>query len=148
MPQVCVVEFIQAEADAVYELFCDLETFPQFMANVVNIQVVERGDGWSVSHWDTELDGAPLSWREVDQYDPKNHVIDFCLVEGDIAKFEGRWSFQPCDGGTACTCELEYELGVSIIEDVVGPTIREKIKHNIAGMLQAANERLAMACCN
>ena len=142
MPRVCVAEFVRVEPAAVYELFRDPETFPQFMPNVCSIEVVERGDVWSVSQWLTDLDGAPLRWREIDNYDAQDHVVEFRLIEGDIAKFEGRWTFKPCRDGTACVCELEYELGVSVIEDVVGPIIRQKVELNIRTMLAAVKQRL------
>ena len=142
MPYVCVVEFIRAEPSAVYKLFRDPRTFPDFMPNVHKVELAEEGDHWSVSEWLTDLDGAPLEWREIDNYDDANHVVQFRLLDGDITKFEGRWAFEPCDEGTMCKSELEYELGVSIIEDVVGPVIRQKVENNIRSMLLAVKGRL------
>ena len=145
MSFVGVVEFVRAEPSTVYALFRDPEAFPEFMSSVESIKVLERGDGWSVSHWLTDLDGAPLEWQEIDHYDDERHVITFQLIEGDVTKFEGRWAFEPCEGGTVALCEIEYELGVPVIEEAVGPIIREKIEKNVQEMLAAAKERLEAA---
>jgi len=142
MAHVHVSEFIHAEAGVVYSLFRDPETFPEFMPNVTSIEVTERGESWSVSHWVTDLDGAPLEWREVDSYDDAEHVVDFQLIDGDVEQFEGRWAFVPCDGGTLAVCELQYSLGIPVLEEAVGPTLQQKIEHNIDLMLTAVRERV------
>lgn len=142
MPHVHLSECICATPQAVYELFCEPGQFPLFMPSVTSVEIVERGDGWAVTQWVTDLDGAPLEWQEIDRYDGENLVVAFRLVEGDVERFDGRWSFEACEGGTLASCELIYELGVSIIEEVVGPTIKEKIEHNIRLMLAAMKERL------
>jgi ribosome-associated toxin RatA of RatAB toxin-antitoxin module len=142
MPHASVTEFVRAEPGAVYELFLDAERFPEFMSNVESVAVVERGEGWSVSHWHTDLDGAPLEWRERDRFDDERRMVQFRLIEGDIARFEGYWQFAPSGEGTRATCELDYELGVPVIEEIVGPTIHEKIVQNIQEMLRAVKERL------
>ncbi|MFP4057390.1 MAG: type II toxin-antitoxin system RatA family toxin [Candidatus Brocadiia bacterium] len=143
MPQVRVSEVVRAEPEAVYRLFLDVESFPRFMPNVERIEVVERGEGWAVSRWLTDLDGAPLTWCERDTYDPENLVVAFQLTEGDIAKFEGHWAFLPHEAGTLALCVLDYELGVPLIEEVVGPTLREKVERNIATMLAAVEARVS-----
>jgi len=142
MPHVHVTEFVRAEPKKVLDLFRDLETFPEYMANVTSIEVVERGAGWSVSHWVTDLDGAPLEWREMDSFDDEQCAMEFRLTEGDIEQFEGRWCFTPCDGGTRATCDLDYRLGVPVIEEAVGPTILHKVEHNMSQMLAAIKQRL------
>jgi len=121
MPHLRVEERIRAAPRAVYDLFRQVETFPEFMPNVKSIQVIERSEGWSVSHWHTDLDGAP------------------------IAQLEGHWAFEPCEEGTLLVCDLDYDLGVPLVEEVVGATVREKLQHNIEEMLRAARERLEPA---
>jgi ribosome-associated toxin RatA of RatAB toxin-antitoxin module len=145
MPHVRVEAFIQAEPAVVYTLFRNPETFPDFMPNVTSIEVVERGTDRSISHWVTDLDGAPLEWREADVYDDEQHVVFFQLVEGDVEQFEGRWAFLPHEGGTLSLCELDYSLGVPVLEEAVGPVLREKIEHNIHQMLSAVKERVEAA---
>ena len=141
MPHVRVEAFVRAAPADVYALFRNPETFPDFMPNVTSIEVVERGDGRSVSHWLTDLDGAPLEWTEADVYDDAQHVVAFSLIEGDVEEFEGRWLFLPREGGTLAVCELDYSLGVPILEEAVGPILQEKIEHNIRQMLAAVKER-------
>ena len=141
MPHVHVEAFIRATPDAVYALFRNPETFPDFMPNVTSIEVVERREDRSISHWVTDLDGAPLEWREADFYDDEEHVVVFQLIEGDVEQFEGRWLFVACGEGTLAVCELDYSLGVSVLEEAVGPLLQEKIEHNIDEMLNAVRER-------
>jgi len=145
MPHLRVVETVRAAPSAVYEVFCHIESFPDFMPNVQSIEVLEQGDGWSVSQWHTDLDGAPLEWKEREEYDPGALRIGFSLLEGDIAQLEGYWAFEPCEEGTLLVCELDYDLGVPLVEEVVGATVREKLQHNIQEMLRAVRQRLEPA---
>lgn len=145
MPHLKAVETVHAEPSAVFELFRHVETFPDFMPNVESIEVAERGEGWSVSHWHTDLDGAPLQWKERDDYDPQALEIRFSLLEGDIAQLDGHWAFAPRPEGTLVSCEFDYDLGVPLVEEVVGDTIREKLQHNIEEMLRAVRQRLEPA---
>mgnify|MGYP000026366186 CR=1 FL=1 len=137
MPHVRVEHFIQADPAAVYALFRDPVTFPDFMPNVKSITVSHRMPDRSVSHWVTDLDGAPLEWREADVYDDEGHVVHFQLIDGDIEQFEGRWMFLPHEGGTLSVCELDYSLGVPVLEEAVGPVLQQKIHDNIEQMFQA-----------
>ena len=142
MPHVHVEARMAAEPAVVYELFRDPEAFPDFMPNVTSIEVVERGEGEAVSHWVTDLDGAPLEWSERDTYDDERCVVAFKLLDGDVEEFEGWWRFAPVEGGTLAVCDLDYSLGVPVIEDAIGPLLQEKIEQNIVQMLQAMKDRV------
>ena len=104
--------------------------------------MIEQGNDRSISHWVTDLDGAPLEWREADVYDGEQHVVFFQLIEGDVEQFEGRWVFLPHEDGTLSVCELDYSLGVPVIEEAIGPVLQQKIEHNINQMLAAVKERV------
>ena len=51
-------------------------------------------------------------------------------------------SFEPREDGTLVRCELDYDVGVPLIEEVVGETIQQKLEHNIQEMLRGARARL------
>ena len=137
MPHVRVEAFIRAEPGDVYALFRNPETFPDFMPNVTSIEVTEREGDRAVSHWVTDLE-----WREQDRYDDARRVVTFELLDGDIEQFDGRWQFEGCEGGTLAVCELDYSLGVAVLEEAVGPVVREKIEANIRQMLGSVRERV------
>ena len=79
----------------VYELAKDQERFPQFMPDV------EIGDDpraprrcASISRWKTLVEEAPIEWTEEDRFDDAALRIDYKLIEGDLDKFEGAWTFE------------------------------------------------------
>ena len=123
--------------EAAFQFVVDVENYSRCMPNVNSVRIVEHSGGFRVTHWDTEIEGAPLIWSERDSICEESYCIRFECVEGDFDVFRGLWEVLPGGGPSEVrvACELEYSVGIPVIEEVLGPVLRQKIAENLTAML-------------
>jgi ribosome-associated toxin RatA of RatAB toxin-antitoxin module len=137
MPYVKTTIAIAAPARVVYELAKDQERFPEFMPDVETVKVIEKhSDRW-VTQWKTLVEEAPIEWTEEDRFDDDALRIDYKLLEGDLDKFDGAWTFEERDGQTHVVLGVDYDFGVPTLAELIGPTLEKKVKENCEMMLAA-----------
>ncbi|MBM4318670.1 MAG: hypothetical protein FJ125_01600, partial [Deltaproteobacteria bacterium] len=95
-----------------------------------------------ITSWDTEIEGAPLLWTERDTILPDELTIRFESIDGDFDVFRGAWLVVPHGAGVVLACELEYSLGVAILDELVGPILKQKIVENLSIMLDGLTRGL------
>ncbi|TAM72890.1 cyclase [bacterium] len=138
MPYVESSITIKAPARHVYDIAKEQERFPEFMPDVESIAVVERHPGRMLTKWKTLVEGAPIEWLEEDVFHDDACRIDYKLLEGDLDKFEGAWTFSEDGGGeTLVTLGVDYDFGVPTLAELIGPTLQKKVEENSAMMLAA-----------
>ncbi len=128
---------IAAPARRVYELAKDQERFPQFMPDVEKVTILERNPDSVISRWKTLVEEAPIEWTEEDRFDDAALRIDYQLLEGDLDKFEGAWTFEHRDGVTHVVLGVDYDFGVPTLAELIGPTLQKKVRENSEMMLAA-----------
>ncbi|MGA8576421.1 MAG: SRPBCC family protein [Candidatus Cybelea sp.] len=137
MPYVECRIVIDAPARRVYELAKDQERFPQFMPDVEKVTILERRTNGVISRWKTLVEEAPIEWTEEDRFDDAALRIDYQLLEGDLDKFEGAWTFEHREGATVVVLGVEYDFGVPTLAELIGPTLEKKVRENAEMMLVA-----------
>ncbi len=137
MPYVETSIAIAAPAHVVYELAKDQERFPQFMPDVETVKVLEKYDDRVITRWKTLVEEAPIEWTEEDRFDDAGRRIDYKLLEGDLDKFEGSWTFEERDGLTHVLLGVDYDFGVPTLAELIGPTLQKKVRENSEMMLAA-----------
>ena len=137
MPYVESSIVIDAPARHVYELAKDQGRFPQFMPDVESITILERRSDGMISHWKTLVEEAPIEWTEEDRFDDGTLRIDYKLIEGDLDKFQGSWTFEHRDGATHVVLGVDYDFGVPTLAELIGPTLEKKVRENSEMMLAA-----------
>ncbi|MGB6413959.1 MAG: aromatase/cyclase [Candidatus Cybelea sp.] len=144
MPYVESTIVIDAPAQRVYELAKDQEHFPQFMPDVETVTILERRADGVISRWKTLVEEAPIEWTEDDRFDDAALRIDYRLIEGDLDKFEGAWTFEDRDGRTHVVLGVDFDFGVPTLAELIGPTLERKVREN-SEMMLAALKRQAEA---
>ncbi|MFP4498849.1 MAG: type II toxin-antitoxin system RatA family toxin [Vulcanimicrobiota bacterium] len=142
MPYVETKIFIKTEPVRVYEMACNMEEFPEFMKDVEEVNVLERNANSTITEWVSNVDGTPLIWTEEDIFDDKSLKITYRLIEGDLDKFEGEWEFKQKDGGCEVILGVDYDFGMPSLTELIGPTLKEKVKENSEMMLIGMKEKL------
>ncbi|MGB6520906.1 MAG: aromatase/cyclase [Candidatus Cybelea sp.] len=137
MPYVECTIVIDAPAQRVYELAKDQEHFPQFMPDVENVTILQRRPDGVISRWKTLVEEAPIEWTEDDRFDDAALRIDYQLIEGDLDKFEGAWTFENRDGRTHVVLGVDFDFGVPTLAELIGPTLERKVRENSEMMLAA-----------
>jgi ribosome-associated toxin RatA of RatAB toxin-antitoxin module len=137
MPYVETSIAIAAPARVVYQLAKEQDRFPQFMPDVETVVILERHPDRAISRWKTLVEEAPIEWTEEDRFDDEALRIDYKLLEGDLDKFEGAWTFEERDGTTHVVLGVEYDFGVPTLAELIGPTLERKVRENSEMMLAA-----------
>ncbi len=135
---------ILAPARRVYELAKNQDRFPEFMPDVETVTILQRYPDGVVSRWKTLVEEAPIEWTEQDRFDDAALRIDYKLLEGDLDKFEGAWTFEYRDGATHVVLGVDYDFGVPTLAELIGPTLERKVREN-SEMMLAALKRQAEA---
>ena len=139
---------VDAPVRDVYELAKDQEHFPEFMPDVQSVRVLERRPDAILTRWKTLVEDAPIEWTEEDRFDDAATRIDYKLLEGDLEKFEGAWTFVERDGKTHVELGIEYDFGVPTLAELIGPTLAKKVRENaemmLAGLKAEAEARVAL----
>lgn len=137
MPYVETSIVIDAPAQRVYELAKEQERFPQFMPDVESVSVLERHPTHILTRWKTLVEEAPIEWIEEDRFNDEALRIDYKLLEGDLDKFEGAWTFAENGSSTHVVLGVDYDFGVPTLAELIGPTLQKKVKENSEMMLAA-----------
>lgn len=142
MPQVESSVVIKGDPQSVYALAKDMESYPQFMEDVVSIKVIERSPGRTITDWHARLQGKPMRWQEEDLFDDAKPHIRYRQVSGDLKKFEGDWFFEPVEGGTKVTLTVDFELGIPMFAAMLNPVAKLVVKNNTDSMLKGMKEKV------
>lgn len=126
-----------------YALIKNVADYPAYMPSVKSIEIITENGNEMVTRWNTEIDGAPLNWIQNIQSDDIRRELVFTSTEGDFDVFQGRWFITESNGRIFLNLLIEYKLGIPIIEEVLGPILKEKIKTNSDMMLKAIADRLS-----
>lgn len=141
MPYVETMIEIKAPRQLIYALAKDMEHYPDFMPDVEYVKILKRDGNTTTTRWKTLVEEAPIEWTEVDIFDDAKTRIDYRLIEGDLDKFEGSWTFDETDGVTKVVLGVDYDFGVPTLAELIGPILRKKVEENSMMMLQALKER-------
>lgn len=137
MPTIEVALDIRSPREQVYKILKDMESFPSFMRDVKNIKIIKEVDGHIVTSWETEVEGAPVQWREEDFFDDANYQMKFSLLDGSYKGYNGLWSVENSHRGSRLKLKADFDWGIPILEKYVGKALEEKARHGLLGMLQA-----------
>jgi coenzyme Q-binding protein COQ10 len=141
MPYVETTIEIKAPAKKIYELAKDMERYPEFMPDVETVKILESNGNQTVTRWKTLVEEAPIEWTEVDIFDDAHTRIDYRLIEGDLDKFEGAWTFEERNGVTKVVLGVDYDFGVPTLAELIGPILQKKVEENSQMMLRALKEK-------
>jgi len=133
---------INANQDTVFQVMLDLERFPEFMEGVKRITILEKDGNRRVSEWEAEIDGLVFKWQEEDIYYPQDYKLTYKLIKGDLDKFEGYWEIiRLSDNKSKLVLFLDFDLNIPTLKSLIMPTIKFKVKKNLALMLRAIKSR-------
>jgi ribosome-associated toxin RatA of RatAB toxin-antitoxin module len=113
------VESISVAADpgTVFAVAVDLEDYPEWVGDLKSVVVTERDQKGRplVATFRAAAFGRSSTYTLRYDYDEAPTVLSWVMVEGDLtSKLDGSYRFEPADGGTLVTYQLEVELRVPI----------------------------------
>jgi ribosome-associated toxin RatA of RatAB toxin-antitoxin module len=113
------VESISVAADpgTVFAVAVDLEDYPEWVGDLKSVVVTERDKNGRplVATFRAAAFGRSSTYTLRYDYREAPTVLSWVMVEGDLtSKLDGSYRFEPADGGTLVTYQLEVELRVPI----------------------------------
>jgi ribosome-associated toxin RatA of RatAB toxin-antitoxin module len=143
MPIIEVSIAIRSPKDRVYSALKDMESFPNFMRDVKNLKITKRiNPSKIITIWETEIEGAPVTWKEEDNFDDSNYLVRFNMLEGNYKGYQGQWSIQDDRNGARLILRADFDWGLPFLEKYVGKVLEEKARRGLLGMLQALKNKL------
>ena len=147
MPTVESEIVIERPVAEVYALAQDIERFPEFMADVENVEILEDDPPRRVSRWTGVIKefNRTVEWTEEDYWDAAAHLCTFTQLEGDFSEYSGRWKFGEVPAGTRVQLEVNYDYNVPLIGALIKNLLRKKMQQNTDAMLAALKEEAESA---
>lgn len=103
---------IEASPEACFAAILDFAAYPSWSSVISSSSVREFGADGTPRVVEFELDMTIKTVRYVLEYraEPPT-VLEWTLVEGDVASVDGRYTFEPKGNVTVATCEQAVDLG-------------------------------------
>lgn len=133
---------IQGSGAKIYDIIKDMAAYPNFMKDLVSVEILERGENYTVSHWVSNVDGRKIVWTERDTFYPDELKITYAQTDGDLKKMEGQWTIVPQDGGCEVTLAVDFEFGIPMIAGLLNPILKKKVRENSENMLTSIKEQI------
>ncbi|MHB1462226.1 MAG: type II toxin-antitoxin system RatA family toxin [Armatimonadota bacterium] len=139
MPTIIQNVLIAAPIETVYKIMKDVEQFPNIMADLESLVVLERSA--DASHTITKWVGLvrefnmKVGWTEDDTWDDAAHKLEFRQIEGDMTSMDGVWQLTEEAGATRFSSTLNYEYEVPLLGALVKKLIHKKLEQNVQMIL-------------
>ncbi len=139
MPTVQSQVLVAAPLDQVYALARDIERFPEFMADVQAVEILEQTPERQISRWVGVVKEfkRTIEWTEEDFWDDENRTCRFQQTEGDFSEYSGTWDFNQAEAGTEVMLVVSYEYDIPLIGSLIKGLLLKKMQQNCDSMLAA-----------
>jgi ribosome-associated toxin RatA of RatAB toxin-antitoxin module len=136
---------VGADPATLFAVTVDLADYPEWVADLKSVTVTEVDDQGRpiVATFRAAAFGRSTTYTLRYDYAEAPHVLSWVMVEGDItSKLDGSYRFDPAEGGTLVTYQLEVELRVPI-PGFVKHRAAQRIQTTALRELKARAESLA-----
>jgi predicted amino acid dehydrogenase/ribosome-associated toxin RatA of RatAB toxin-antitoxin module len=140
--EIQVNKIIPAEKWRVVRLLTKVWEFPTYIACVKEVSVIEKKHNTVKTKWRVQVDGVPISWVEEDTLTAHENTIYFKAIEGDLAEFKGKWTFQEHPEGTEVKVQVQIKIGIPAFQEFADAYITKLLTKNFESILNALEHRL------
>ncbi|NCD07994.1 MAG: cyclase [Negativicutes bacterium] len=142
MPYVETKTLIKGQINDIYNIVKNMEAYPGFMHDLESVEIIERGNDYTISHWVSNVDGRRIVWTERDTFFDNENRIVYKQTEGDLKKMEGEWRLKNSDEGVEVVLAVDFEFGIPMIAGLLNPILKKKVRDNSENMLAAVKARI------
>lgn len=142
MPYVETKTLIKGQINDIYNIVKNMEAYPCFMHDLESVEIIERGNDYTISHWVSNVDGRRIVWTERDTFfDDENRIV-YKQTEGDLKKMEGEWRLKNSEDGVEVILAVDFEFGIPMIAGLLNPILKKKVRDNSENMLAAVKAQI------
>ena len=146
MPVVSSTIEINGPIDKVFAAAKDIEAFPEFMADLKSVKVLEKNEDGSrvVSEWVGIVKefNTTIKWTEEDIWDDDAKTCTFTLIKGEYSQYSGKWIFTDLGDKTKFESTINVEYDVPLVGALIKGLIAKKMKENVDNMLAAIKAKI------
>lgn len=145
MPRIESSVLINAPRDKVFAVARDNARFPEFMADLRSLNVLETSEDGNrvVSDWVGVVPkfGTAIRWTEEDVWDLAAGTCTFRQLKGDYKQFEGVWTFSAEGEATRFASTLDYEIEIPLVGPLIKAIVKKAVQDNLDSTLNAIKKR-------
>ena len=146
MPSIEQSVTVEAPIARVYQIARDVEVFPQFMADLQSLHILERSpDGnRTVTEWVGIIQAfkMKIKWTQEDVWDHSAYRDTFRMLQGDMDRMEGFWQFTALnDNLTRFDSKVDYDLNVPMVGPMIKGLVKKLMTENLQATLSAIKGR-------
>ncbi len=142
MPYVETKTLMKGAGKEIYAIIENMAGYPAFMQDLRSVEILERGEGYTVSHWVSNVDGRTIAWTERDEFYPQELRNTYRQTDVDLKKMEGEWRITPQQEGCEVLLSVDFEFGIPMIAGLLNPILKKKVRENSENMLRAVKEQI------
>lgn len=142
MPCVETKTTIKGKGEQIYRIIADMAAYPDFMKDLVSVEILERGADYTLSHWVSNVDGRRIVWTERDSFYPEQLRITYAQTDGDLKRMEGAWQITPQGEDCEVALVVDFEFGIPMIAGLLNPILKKKVRENCENMLTSIKEQI------
>jgi len=135
---------IRGNKQEIFNLLKGFKSFPAFMYYINSLKVTKHSSTSFISDWSINIDGVPVRWKEEDLVNEANFVIEFNMIEGDYAKYKGKWEVLQDSHNAKIKITVDIDWGAptftSFVE--VKKILTRKTRKAFKGMLLAIKRKI------
>lgn len=130
-------EVFDAPIENVFKVLSDLESYPDFMTGVENVEIVESNGNNIKARYDLNL--VKKFAYTLDHVIEEPNKISWSLDSGDLLKkSDGSWELKDLGDGKT---EVTYKIDVDFKVMVPGMISKKLVSSNLPGMMKAVEKK-------
>jgi uncharacterized membrane protein len=141
MPTVSTVSLSSQPIDRVWQEVLDIASFPSYMDEVREVEILREEGNLRRSRWSILLKGSILEWEEEELIDFADRKIAFHQIEGDLAYFTGWWHVTQTAEGVSTQMHVEFDIGIPLLADMLNPVAARALEENSQKILARIDTR-------
>jgi ribosome-associated toxin RatA of RatAB toxin-antitoxin module len=141
MPTVSTVSLSSQPIDRVWREVLDIASFPSYMEEVREVEILREEGNARRSRWSILLKGSILEWEEEERIDHEKREITFHQIEGDLAYFTGSWRVWQSEQDVSIEMHVEFDIGIPLLADMLNPVAARALEENAQKILSRIDTR-------
>ena len=140
MPTISRTALVEHTARDMFELVCDIDSYPEFLPWCSAASVEERSDTHQLASVTINqvINQSKFSTRNQLEV---NKSITMELVNGPFKRLSGTWRFEPL-GDTACKIllDIDFEFSSPIVAKLIAPAFNKVCDTVVGAFIKRANQ--------
>ncbi len=140
MPVVKKSALVLHTANQMYELVCDVESYPEFLPWCRSTRLLSRSENEICGELEVARAGISQTFSTCNRLTPGERM-DIQLMEGPFKRLQGSWVFTPLrDDASKVELELDFEFSGKLINTAFGAVFNQIANKLVEAFCKRADE--------